>query len=181
MYKSRLKEQYVKEGRAALKSTLALSSDMQIPKLEKIIVTATSKDVVANSKLIDNLYNEIYAITGQKPVITKAKKSIAGFKLREGMPLGVKVTLRGEMMYDFVDRLVNIALPRARDFRGISSKQFDGKGNFALGIKEQIIFPEINYDKIDKIRGMNVIIVTSTESDNNAKELLKFFNFPFNN
>ena len=181
MYKSRLKEQYVKEGRAALKSNLALASDMQIPKLEKVIVTASSKDAVSDSKVVEKIYNEIYAITGQKPVITKAKKSIAGFKLREGMPLGVKVTLRGDMMYDFVDRLVNIALPRARDFRGISSKQFDGKGNFALGIKEQIIFPEINYDKIDKIRGMNVVIVTSTDNDNNAKELLKFFNFPFNN
>lgn len=181
MSNPRLKELYQVEGRKKLKDLLGCSSDMQIPKLEKVVVTSSSKDIVANSKLVDNLYEEIFAITGQKPVVTKAKKSIAGFKLREGVPMGVKVTLRGKMMYYFLDRLINIALPRTRDFRGLNARQFDGNGNFAMGIKEQIIFPEIDYDKIDNIRGMNIIIVTSTTSDSEAKELLKVFNFPFIN
>lgn len=181
MYKARLKEFYQVEGKNKLKKILGYGSDMQIPKLEKVIVTSSSKDVVANSKLVDNLFEELYAITGQKPIKVYAKKSIAAFKLREGVPMGVKVTLRGDMMYLFLDRLVNVALPRTRDFRGLSSNQFDGRGNFSMGIKEQVVFPEIDYDKIDKVRGMNIIVVTTAKNNNDAKELLKIFNFPFMN
>lgn len=179
--KARLKEFYRVEGKSKLKKILGCASDMQIPKLVKVVVTTSSEDVVVNSKLVDNLFNEIYAITGQKPVKVHAKKSIAAFKLREGVPMGVKVTLRGDMMYLFIDRLINIALPRARDFRGLSANQFDGRGNFSMGIKEQVIFPEIDYDKIDKVRGMNIIIVTTANNNNDAKELLEIFNFPFMN
>lgn len=181
MYKSRLREFYQSEGKQKLKSILGCKSDMQIPKIEKVIVSCSSKDVVANSKLVKNVVRELHEITGQKPVETNAKTSIAAFKVREGMPMGGKVTLRKDMMYDFLDRLVNIALPRARDFRGLNAKQFDGNGNFAMGIKEQIIFPEIDYDKIEGIRGMGIVIVTTASNDGDAKELLKLFNFPFIN
>jgi large subunit ribosomal protein L5 len=155
---------------------------MQIPKLVKITVNmGPSKDAVTDSKVINAAVAELTLIAGQKPVITKAKKSIAGFKLREGQPIGCKVTLRGDQMYEFLERLVNIALPRVRDFRGISAKGFDGKGNYSMGLKEQIVFPEIDYDKIDKIRGMDITFVTTATNDNEAKELLKAFKLPFMN
>lgn len=178
-YKSRLSQYYQEIGKKALKETLGCKSDLEVPKLLKVIVSSSSKEFVTNPKAIDNLYQEIFQITGQKPVITKARKSIAAFKVREGMPMGVKVDLRGHMMYEFVDRLINIALPRTKDFKGLRADQFDGRGNYSLGIKEQTIFPEINFDKVDTTRGMNIIVVTSAKTDGEAKELLKIFNFPF--
>lgn len=180
-YKSRLGQYYQVEGKKALKEVLKYRSDLEVPKLLKVVVSSTSKEFVTNPKAIETLCQEIFQITRQKPVVTKARKSNAAFKLREGMPLGVKVDLRGDMMYDFVDRLINIALPRTKDFKGLRANQFDGHGNYSLGVKEQTIFPEINFDKVDSIRGMNIIIVTSAKSDADAAELLKVFNFPFIN
>jgi large subunit ribosomal protein L5 len=172
------KETIVKD----LQTQFNYSNVMQIPKIEKITLNmGVGKEAVINSKIIDVVVAELAAISGQKPVVTKAKKSIAGFKLREGQPIGCKVTLRGDRMYEFLERLVHIALPRVRDFRGISGKGFDGRGNYSMGLKEQIVFPEIEYDKIDKIRGMDITIVTSATNDNEAKELLKAFKLPFIN
>jgi large subunit ribosomal protein L5 len=154
---------------------------MQVPKLEKIVVNMGVGEAIQNIKALDNAVADLSLIVGQKPVITKARKSIATFKLRQGMSIGCRVTLRGDRMYEFFDRLVNVALPRVRDFRGISPKSFDGRGNFALGLKEQIIFPEIEYDKIDKIRGMNVVITTSARTDEEARQLLRLMGLPFRN
>jgi large subunit ribosomal protein L5 len=152
---------------------------MELPKLEKIVVNMGVGDAVSNTKLLDAAVEDLTIITGQKPIITKAKKSIATYKLREGMPIGCKVTLRGERMYDFLDKLVSIALPRVRDFRGVSAKAFDGRGNYTLGVKEQLIFPEINYDKVVKVRGMDIVIVTTAKSDEEAKEMLTLLGMPF--
>jgi large subunit ribosomal protein L5 len=154
---------------------------MQVPKLDRIVVNMGLGEAVQNAKLIESAVEELTAITGRKPVVTRAKKSIASFKLREGMPIGAMVTLRGEQMYDFLDRLVSIALPRTRDFKGISPKAFDGRGNYTLGIREQIVFPEINYDKIDRIKGMNVTFVTTAETDEQGRALLKSLGMPFRN
>jgi large subunit ribosomal protein L5 len=154
---------------------------MQVPKLDRVIINMGLGEAVQNAKLIESAVAELTAITGRKPIVTRAKKSIATFKLREGMPIGVMVTLRGEQMYDFVDRLVSIALPRTRDFKGISPKAFDGRGNYTLGIREQIVFPEINYDKIDRIKGMNVTFVTTAETDEQGRALLKSLGMPFRN
>ena len=155
------------------------SSSMQAPKVEKIVLNIGVGDAVSNSKLLDEAVNELTLITGQKPVITRAKKSIAGFKLREGAPIGCKVTLRGERMYEFLDKLVNISLPRVRDFRGVSNNSFDGRGNYTLGIKEQLIFPEINFDKVNKLRGMDIVFVTTAKSDEEGRELLAQLGMPF--
>jgi len=152
---------------------------MQVPKLEKVVVNMGVGEAKENAKLLESAVSDMQIITGQKPVLTKAKKSIANFKLREGMNIGCKVTLRGEKMYEFVDRLINLALPRVRDFRGVNPDAFDGRGNYSLGIKEQLIFPEIEYDKVDKVRGMDVIFVTTANSDEEARELLTLFNMPF--
>ncbi len=152
---------------------------MEVPKLDKIVVNMAVGEAKENVKILENAANDLMIITGQKAVMTKAKKSIANFKIREGMPIGCKVTLRGERMYDFLDRLVNLALPRVRDFRGVNPDAFDGRGNYALGIKEQLIFPEIEYDKIDKTRGMDIIVTTTSKTDEEARELLKLFNMPF--
>jgi large subunit ribosomal protein L5 len=152
---------------------------MEVPKLDKIVVNMAVGEAKENVKILENAANDLQIITGQKAVLTKAKKSIANFKIREGMPIGCKVTLRGERMYDFLDRLVNLALPRVRDFRGVNPNAFDGRGNYALGIKEQLIFPEIEYDKIDKTRGMDIIVTTTAKTDEEARELLKLFNMPF--
>ena len=152
---------------------------MEVPKLDKIVVNMAVGEAKENVKVLENAANDLMIITGQKAVTTKAKKSIANFKIREGMPIGCKVTLRGERMYDFLDRLVNLALPRVRDFRGVSADAFDGRGNYALGIKEQLIFPEIEYDKIDKTRGMDIVFTTTAKTDEEARELLKLFNMPF--
>ncbi len=152
---------------------------MEVPKLDKIVVNMAIGEAKENVKVLENAANDLMIITGQKAVTTKAKKSIANFKIREGMPIGCKVTLRGERMYDFLDRLVNLALPRVRDFRGVSADAFDGRGNYALGIKEQLIFPEIEYDKIDKTRGMDIVFTTTAKTDEEARELLKLFNMPF--
>ena len=156
-------------------------SVMQIPKLDKVVVNVAVGEAKENAKVLDAVVNDIATITGQKPIVTKAKKSVANFKLREGMPIGVKVTLRQDKMWEFVDRLFNIALPRVRDFRGISADSFDGRGNYALGIKEQLIFPEIEYDKIDKIRGMDVVICTTAKTDEEAREFLRLMGAPFTN
>ncbi len=176
---ARLLEQYKQEITPKLIDKLGYKNIMQVPKLEKIIVNVGVGEALQNPKALDGAVNDLKVITGQKPIITKAKKSIAGFKLREGMPIGCKVTLRGERMYDFLNRLINIVLPRVRDFRGVSPQAFDGRGNYSLGIKEQTIFPEIEYDKIDKIRGLEVIIVTSAKTDEEARELLKSMGMPF--
>jgi large subunit ribosomal protein L5 len=176
---ARLFEQYKQDITPKMMDKFSYKSVMQVPKLEKIIINVGVGEAVQNPKALDGAVNDLIIITGQKPVITKAKKSIAGFKLREGMPIGCKVTLRGERMYDFLSRLVNIVLPRVRDFRGVSPQAFDGRGNYSLGIKEQTIFPEIEYDKIDKIRGLEVIIVTSAKTDEEARELLKSMGMPF--
>lgn len=180
MYKSRLQIKYEKEIVKQLQQELGYKNQLQIPKLEKIVVTMGAKEAT-DGKAIDKIYEELFVITGQKPIITRAKKSIAAFKLKEGSPIGVKVTLRKHMMYDFLDRFIQIALPRVKDFRGLSLKKFDGKGNYAIGLKEHIIFPEINYDKIDKIRGMNIVFVTSAKTNDESKALLAKFNFPFMN
>ena len=176
---NRLYEKYTNEVVPQLMKDFSYKSIMEVPKIEKVVVNIGVGDAISNSKLLDEAVEELAAITGQAPVVTKAKKSIANFKLREGMPIGCKVTLRGDKMYEFLDRLVNLALPRVRDFRGVSADSFDGRGNYALGIKEQIIFPEIEYDKIDKVRGMDVIIVTTAKTDEEARELLRLFNMPF--
>ena len=176
----RLQEKYKKEIAKTLKDKFKYKNDLEIPKLEKIVINMGVGEAVKDSKKIEAALNELAAITGQKPVITKSKKANASFKLREGMPIGVKVTLRKNKMYEFVDRFVNIALPRVRDFRGVNTKSFDGNGNYALGLKEQYVFPEIEYDNVDSVRGMDIIFVTSAKSDEEARELLNGFDFPFN-
>ena len=176
---SRLSDYYKNEVAPALMKKFEYKSPMQIPKIEKIILNIGAGDAKDNAKVIDNIMADLETITGQKAVLTKAKNSVANFKIREGMPIGCKVTLRGEKMYEFVDRLINLALPRVRDFRGVNPNAFDGRGNYALGIKEQLIFPEIEYDKVDKVRGMDVIFVTTANTDEEARELLTQFNMPF--
>ena len=179
-YTPRLKALYASTIKAAMKEEFSYKNDMMIPGLEKIVLNMGVGEAVADSKKIKSAHDDLMAIAGQKPVITKAKKSIAGFKVREEMPLGVKVTLRGDRMYEFLDRLVTIAMPRVRDFRGVSAKSFDGRGNYAMGLKEHIVFPEINYDQVDEIWGMDIVICTSAKTDAEAKSLLKHFNMPFN-
>lgn len=176
---SRLKEQYQNEIVNAMMKKFGYKNIMEVPKLDKVVVNMGVGEAKDNAKLLDSAVADMEKITGQKAVICKAKKSVANFKLREGMSIGCKVTLRGEKMYEFVDRLINLALPRVRDFRGVNPNAFDGRGNYALGIKEQLIFPEIEYDKIDKVRGMDVIFVTTAKTDEEARELLKQFNMPF--
>ena len=174
-----LKKLYQDEVAPALMQKFGYKSVMQIPRLEKIVVNVGCSEARENAKVLDAVVNDLTTITGQKAVITKAKKSVANFKLREGMPIGAKVTLRGNKMWEFLDRLFNVALPRVRDFRGISADSFDGRGNYALGIKEQLIFPEIEYDKIDKIRGMDIVMCTTAQTDEEARELLKLIGAPF--
>jgi large subunit ribosomal protein L5 len=176
---ARLKELYVKESAPALMKKFSYKSVMQIPKLEKIVINVGAGEAKENSKAIGAISRDLAAITGQKPVVCRAKKSVANFKLREGMPNGVKVTLRGDKMYEFMDRLFNVALPRVRDFRGINPNSFDGRGNYNMGIKEQLIFPEIEFDKIDKVRGMDICFVTTANSDEEARELLTLMGAPF--
>jgi len=176
---ARLSDKYMNSIRPQLKEKFGLKNIFEVPKLEKIVVNIGVGEAVSDSKIINNAINDLTQITGQKPVVTKAKKSIAGFKLRKGLNIGCKVTLRKKRMYEFLDRLIFIALPRVRDFKGLSKKSFDGSGNYSIGIKEQIIFPEINYDKIDKVRGMDISIATSTSNEEHAYELLKSFNLPF--
>jgi large subunit ribosomal protein L5 len=178
-YIPRLREQYREKVRPAMKEEFGYKNDMQIPKLEKIVLNMGVGEAVADSKKIRAAEADLMAIAGQKPIITKAKTSIAGFKLREEMPIGVKVTLRRDRMYEFLDRLVTVAMPRIRDFRGVSAKSFDGRGNYALGLKEHLVFPEINFDKIEQVWGMDIVIVTSAKTDAEAKSLLKHFNMPF--
>jgi len=176
---SRLKETYQNEIKDALVKKFGYKNIMEVPKLEKIVINMGVGEAKENAKLMDAAIADMEKITGQKAVVTRAKNSIANFKLREGMPIGCKTTLRGERMYEFVDRLINLALPRVRDFRGVNPNAFDGRGNYALGIKEQLIFPEIEYDKVDKVRGMDVIFVTTAKTDEEARELLTQFNMPF--
>jgi large subunit ribosomal protein L5 len=176
---NRLKEKFAKEISPALVSKFNYKSVMEVPKLDKIVINMGVGDAVANAKALDSAVEELAQITGQKPVVTRAKKSIAGFRLREGMPIGAKVTLRGERMYQFLDKLVSVSLPRVRDFRGVSKKAFDGRGNYTLGVKEQLIFPEIDYDKVSKVRGMDIVIVTTANTDEEARELLTQFGMPF--
>ena len=176
---SRFKEKFIKEVTPALMSKFEYTSVMQVPKVDKIVINMGVGDAVQNTKALDAAVEDLTIISGQKPVITKAKKSIAGFRLREGMPIGTKVTLRGERMYEFLDKLISVSLPRVRDFRGVSKKAFDGRGNYTLGVKEQLIFPEIDYDKVSKIRGMDIVIVTTANSDEEARELLTQFGMPF--
>lgn len=176
---NRLKEKYLKEVTPSLMEKFDYSSVMQTPKVEKIVINMGVGDAVSNAKNLDKAVEELTLITGQKPMITKAKKSIAGFRLREGMPIGAKVTLRGERMYEFLDKLVSVSLPRVRDFRGVSKKAFDGRGNYTLGIKEQLIFPEVDYDLVDKVRGMDIVIVTTANSDEESRELLTQLGMPF--
>ena len=176
---SRLKDQYNSEIKDAMVKKFGYKNVMEIPKLEKIVINMGVGEAKENKKLLDTAIADLETITGQKAVVTTAKKSIANFKLREGMPIGCKVTLRGERMYEFADRLINLALPRVRDFRGINPNAFDGRGNYSLGIKEQLIFPEIEYDKVDKVRGMDIIVVTTAETDEEARELLAQFGMPF--
>jgi len=177
----KLKEQYKKEVIPALMKKFNYKSVMEVPKLEKIVINIGLGETKDNPKALDNAINDLTIITGQKPIVTKAKKSIAGFKLREGAKIGCKVTLRAGKMYDFAQKLFNVALPRVRDFRGVSVNSFDGRGNYSMGIKEQLIFPEIEYDKIDKIRGMDIIFVTTAKTDEEAKELLALLGMPFKN
>ncbi len=176
---ARLREHYKKEVMPALSKKFDYSSPMAIPKVDKIVINMGLGEAIQNAKILDGAADEIAAITGQKPVITKAKKAIAAFKLRKGMPIGCMVTLRGERMYEFLDRLINIALPRVRDFRGVSTRSFDGRGNYTLGLKDQLIFPEIDIGKAEKIRGLNVTIVTTAKTDEEARELLTQFGMPF--
>ena len=176
---SRLKEQYKNEIVDAMIKKFGYKNTMEVPKLDKIVINMGVGEAKDNAKLLDSAIADLEKITGQKAVVCKAKKSVANFKLREGMSIGCKVTLRGEKMYEFVDRLINLSLPRVRDFRGVNPNAFDGRGNYALGIKEQLIFPEIEYDKIDKVRGMDVIFVTTAKTDEEARELLRQFNMPF--
>ena len=179
MAKTRLQEKYLSEVVKGLQDKFQYNNVMEIPKIEKVVINMGVGEAVANSKALEGAVADMTAIAGQKPVITKAKKSIANFKVRQGMPLGAKVTLRGDRMYYFLDKLMNLALPRVRDFRGVSASAFDGRGNYALGLKEQLIFPEIEYDKIDKVRGMDIIIVTTAKTDEEARELLKLLGMPF--
>ena len=176
---SRFKEKFKNEVTPALMSKFEYTSVMQVPKVDKIVINMGVGDAVQNTKALDAAVEDLAIISGQKPVITLAKKSIAGFRLREGMPIGTKVTLRGERMYEFLDKLISVSLPRVRDFRGVSKKAFDGRGNYTLGVKEQLIFPEIDYDKVSKIRGMDIVIVTTANSDEEARELLTQFGMPF--
>ena len=176
---ARLKEKYNNEIVDAMTKRFGYENIMQVPKLEKIVVNMGVGEAKENSKILDSAIADLEKITGQKAVTTKAKNSVANFKIREGMPIGCKVTLRGEKMYEFLDRLVNLALPRVRDFRGVNPNAFDGRGNYALGIKEQLIFPEVEYDKVDKVRGMDIIVVTTAETDEEARELLAQFGMPF--
>ena len=176
---ARLKDKYNQEVVEAMMKKFGYKNVMEVPRLEKVVVNIGLGEAVQNSKVIDSAVEDLMIITGQRPVITKAKKSIAGFKLRQGMSIGSKVTLRSKRMWDFTDKLFNMALPRMRDFRGVSSKSFDGRGNYTLGIKEQLIFPEIEYDKVDKIRGMDVCIVTTAKNDEEARELLRLLGMPF--
>lgn len=180
-YQPRLRTKYKDQIVPQLMKDFSFKNIMQVPKLERIVINMGLGEAVQNAKLIETAVEELTAITGRKPVVTRAKKSIATFKLREGMPIGVMVTLRGEQMYDFLDRLVSVALPRTRDFKGLSPKAFDGRGNYTLGIREQIIFPEINYDRIDRIKGMNVTLVTTAKTDEQGRALLKSFGMPFRN
>ena len=177
----RLKERYVDDIRPALKESLGLSSSMAVPRIEKITLNMGVGEAKTNAKALDDAAEQLAMIAGQRPVITRAKNSIAGFKIREGMPIGCKVTLRGDRMYEFLDRLMSIALPRIRDFRGINANAFDGRGNFSMGVREQIIFPEINYDDIQEVRGLTVTITTSARTDDDARELLRAFGMPFAN
>lgn len=173
------KEYYVNEVVPAMVDKFSYKNIMEVPKIEKIVINMGLGEAKDNSKAIDNAVNDMTIISGQKPIVTKARKSIANFKLREGMPIGCKVTLRGEKMYSFASKLINIALPRVRDFRGVSANSFDGRGNYTLGIKEQLMFPEIQFDKIDKIRGMDIVFVTTANTDEEARELLRLFGMPF--
>jgi large subunit ribosomal protein L5 len=174
-----LKEKYLKEVKPAMKSKFNYSNVHKIPKLEKVVVNSCTRDCVVNGKVVEQVIADLTKITGQKPVVARARKSIASFKLREGQALGASVTLRGAKMYEFLERLINITLPRVRDFRGVSGKSFDGAGNYTLGLKEQIIFPEIDYDKIDKVRGLNITVVTSAKNNEEGKELLTLLGMPF--
>ena len=176
---NRLQEKYENSVRAELANKFAYKSSMQIPKVEKIVINMGIGDAVANVKVLDDAVEELTLITGQKPVVTKARKSIANFKLREGMPIGCKVTLRGERMYQFLDKLISVALPRVRDFHGINANAFDGRGNYTLGVKEQLIFPEINFDKVKKVRGMDIVIVTTAKTDEEGRTLLQLMGMPF--
>ncbi|WP_080876125.1 50S ribosomal protein L5 [Oceanobacillus timonensis] len=174
-----LKQKYNDEITSSLMNKFNYDSVMEVPKIEKIVINMGVGDAVQNSKALDSAVEELALISGQKPLITRAKKSIAGFRLREGMPIGAKVTLRGERMYDFLQKLIAVSLPRVRDFRGISKKAFDGRGNYTLGVKEQLIFPEINYDKVNKVRGMDIVVVTTSNTDEEARELLAGLGMPF--
>lgn len=176
---ARLRDKYEKEVVPAMMEKFNYKNPMEIPRLEKIVINMGVGEAKENPKALDAAVNDLSLIAGQKPVITKAKKSVAAFKIRAGMPIGAKVTLRGNRMYEFLDKLINIALPRVRDFRGVSPKSFDGRGNFAIGVREQLIFPEIDYDKIDKIRGMDIIITTTAKTDEEARELLSLLGMPF--
>jgi large subunit ribosomal protein L5 len=176
---ARVKERYHKEVAPAIAKEFGIKNPMAVPRLEKIVVNMGMGEAIANAKILDTAADEVRAIVGQKPVITKAKKSIASFKLRQGMPIGVMVTLRGDRMYEFLDRLVSIALPRVRDFRGVSPKAFDGRGNYTIGVREQLIFPEIDFNKVEKMRGMNISIVTTARNDEQARALLKNLGMPF--
>ncbi|WP_274653992.1 50S ribosomal protein L5 [Paenibacillus humicola] len=175
----RMKDRFLNEITPALMQKFNYTTVMQVPKVEKVVINMGVGEAVANSKVLDSAVEDLRLIAGQKPVVTRAKKSIAGFKLRENMPIGVKVTLRGERMYYFLDKLFNVSLPRVRDFRGVSTRAFDGRGNYTLGLKEQLIFPEIEYDKVDKVRGMDVVIVTTAKTDEEARELLTQLGMPF--
>ena len=177
--KKRLEDYYLTAVRPALMEKFGYSNDLAVPKIEKVVVNMGVGEAVRDSKKIEHATRDLAAITGQKPVVTRAKNANAAFKLRAGMPIGCKVTLRRAQMYEFLDRLVNIALPRVRDFRGLNGKSFDGRGNYAMGIREQIVFPEIDYDQVDEVRGMDIIVVTSAQTDNEARELLAGFEFPF--
>lgn len=177
--KPRLQEKYLSEAVKGLMDKFGYKNVMELPKLEKVIINMGVGEAVANSKVLDSAVADLTLISGQKPLVTKAKKSIASFKVRQGMAVGTKVTLRGDRMYFFLDKLINIALPRVRDFRGVNPASFDGRGNYALGMKEQLIFPEIDYDKIDKIRGMDIVIVTTAKTDEEARELLRLLGMPF--
>lgn len=176
---SRLKEKYLKEVVPAMSEKFGYKNVMEIPKIEKVIINMGVGEAVGNPKVLDAAVSDMTLIAGQKPILTRAKKSLAAWKLRAGMPIGAKVTLRGERMYHFMDKFINVALPRVRDFRGVSPKAFDGRGNYSVGLKEQLIFPEIEYDKIDKLRGMNIIVVTTAKTDEEARELLKLMGMPF--
>ena len=176
---ARLKERYQKEIAPAIAKEFGISNPMAIPRVQKVVLNMGMGEAIANAKILDTAADELRAISGQKPVVTKAKKSIASFKLRQGMPIGVTVTLRGDRMYEFLDRLVSIALPRVRDFRGVSPKAFDGRGNYTIGVREQLIFPEIDFNKVDKLRGMNISIITTARNDEQARALLKGLGMPF--